>query len=288
MGDYGNYARDLFRAAGFIYIAICLAAFALALWLPKRWWGKLIAACIVIGLASILPLQARKELDQDQAKADEFKQRYDKAKALFDERCKTAGEKIYRTVDGVEGIRLINLRPEKISTSGQFALDDQYGHDVGGLGYIASFLRPTEQMDLARNAPELKVPGYRVIETAEGDEVKHYTKSFKLHPNGHPYPSTQETKASKFKARYALRYEDISTRQDRENWIAGGAIRILDQQTNEIVAERVGFLFDRGLGSTNGERSPWSWARTYVPGCPTANEHNQIFAFKVLKPISGE
>jgi hypothetical protein len=288
MGDYANYGRDLFKAAGFIYIAISVIAIILALWLPKSKIDKAISAVIVIALASILPIQGLQQIRAQQATADEFKQRYDKAKALFDERCKTAGEKIYRTVEGVEGIRLLNLRPEKISNDGQYALDDQYGHDVGGLGYIASFLRPTEQMDLARDSPELKLPGYRIVETLEGNEVKHYIKSFKLHPNGHPYPSTQDTKTTKFKARYALRYEDISTPEDRENWIAGGAIRILDQQTNEIVAERVGFLFDKGLGNTSGGRTPWSWARTYVPACPIVSEHNQVFAFKVLKPSAGE
>ena len=47
-----------------------------------------------------------------QAKRDEFQARYNKAKAIFDERCKTAGKKIYYTVEGVEGITLLNVPQE--------------------------------------------------------------------------------------------------------------------------------------------------------------------------------
>jgi hypothetical protein len=217
-----------------------------------------------------------------------YKWRYQQAKAHFDNQCKTAGEKIYRTVDSVEGIRLANIRPESIDVSGQYKLDDQYGHDFGGLGYIASFLRPTEQLELARASVQLTIPGYRFVEVSEGNAFRRYVKGFKRHPNGDPYPSTFATTIAAPLARYAVRYEDISTQYDRENWIAGGAIKIIDTQTNDIVAERTGFLFDTGLGNTQGGRTPWSWARIYVPACPPVTEHNQVFAFKVLNPTKAE
>ena len=68
-----------------------------------------------------------------------------RAEAMFQERCKTAGEKIYRTVDNVDGIFLLKLRPQRRNLSNQFALDDPYGKDLGGDGYIVSFLRGSYQ-----------------------------------------------------------------------------------------------------------------------------------------------
>ncbi len=59
---------------------------------------------------------------------------------MFAERCKTAGEKIYRTVERVQGVRLLNLRPNKVERDGQFARYDPYGYEGGGDWYIMSFL----------------------------------------------------------------------------------------------------------------------------------------------------
>lgn len=40
----------------------------------------------------------------------EHKLRFNAAKAIFDERCKTAGEKVYETAKDVRGIYLVNVR----------------------------------------------------------------------------------------------------------------------------------------------------------------------------------
>ena len=55
---------------------------------------------------------------------------------MFQERCKTAGEKIHRTVENVDGILLMKIRPIKTDFSNQFVLDDPYVDDTGGDGYI--------------------------------------------------------------------------------------------------------------------------------------------------------
>ena len=60
---------------------------------------------------------------------------------MFAERCKKAGEFIHRTVNDVEGVYLLKLRPRDINRDNQFALDDPYGRDLGGDGYIESFVR---------------------------------------------------------------------------------------------------------------------------------------------------
>jgi hypothetical protein len=61
------------------------------------------------------------------------------ARTLFQQRCKTAGETIKRTVEDVDGL-LLKIRSRDINYSQQFVLDDPYGRDLTGDGYIESFL----------------------------------------------------------------------------------------------------------------------------------------------------
>jgi hypothetical protein len=55
-------------------------------------------------------------------------------------------------------------------------------------------------------------------------------------------------------------YDDISTREERDYWIAGSLLKVIDLQTNEVMAERIGYMMDRGQGNTGGGRSPWLFA----------------------------
>ncbi len=64
------------------------------------------------------------------------KDRLTKEQALFAQRCQAAGVKIHRVVDNVEGIYLLKVRPQQINLGNQFALDDPYGRNLGGDGYL--------------------------------------------------------------------------------------------------------------------------------------------------------
>ena len=66
--------------------------------------------------------------------------------------------------------------------------------------------------------------------------------------------------------RYGVTYDDISTREEREPWIAGSSLKVIDLQTNEVMAERIGYMMDRGQGDTSGGRSPWRLAANAA--CP--------------------
>jgi len=81
-------------------------------------------------------------LREYQAKQDEFQARYNKAKAIFDERCKTAGEKIYHTVEGIEGITLLNVPQEYTHALIEDPMWEGAAlpHSGGGDNYIRSFL----------------------------------------------------------------------------------------------------------------------------------------------------
>jgi hypothetical protein len=97
-------------------------------------------------------------------------------------------------------------------------------------------------------------------------------------------------------AHYGIAWEDISTQEDRQNWIAGGSLRVIAMQTNEVIAERTGYMIDRGQGSQIGGRSPWAFARdSACPAYRSATDGRAYFdpvsaqfAQRVLRPSTGK
>ena len=283
-----------------VYFGICLAVLVLAIRKAKTRQSKTIAGLIVLALAAtpptLLTLKTREAQQQNQAKADEFKQRYDIAKARFDEHCKTAGEKIYRTVDNVESVLLAKRRPDRSNLSNQYAMDDPYGDDSPGEAYAYSMLSGRDPNDghlIVRARQGFGYP-FAVMVNKDGMTYTHYRQAaegeqgnsdgFIVTPYEGPLP------------RYSISYEDLSTREDRDHWVAGSRLMVTDTKTNEIIAERIGWMFDAGLGSTAGGRSPWAFAA--YNACPAfPKPHGQYvsqlhqarnFVEKVLKPSRGE
>ena len=251
-----------------------------------------------------------------QADMENGETRLAKAEAMFRERCKTAGEKIYRTADKVEGIFLMKLRPEGINYGDQFRMDDPYGSDLGGEGYVISFVRGSFQANTSGTPAPGSPPrlGYRYVEALDPLDGKRYrytgsirevtrtsnpliggdgksfkTKEFVLDKTLSPGPLP----------RYGVTYDDISTREEREYWIAGSLLKVIDLKSNEVMAERIGYMMDRGQGSRVGGRSPWLLAadnacpsffrNPKLPplghGAQAQSRQTQDFVEKVLKPI---
>lgn len=208
------------------------------------------------------------------------------ADAMFRERCKTAGEKIHRTVENVEGVLLMKLRPKGLNYGDQFRMDDPYGRDFGGDDYIKSFLRGDYEAGTKGTpipgSPAVPI-GYFFVEIIGPDDGKRYRYT------GGVKEVTRKTtvlmggdgkttfKAREFVAdrelsvasppRYGVTYDDISTKQEREHWIAGSSLKVVDLASNEVIAERVGYMLDRGQGSNSGGRAPWLFAANNA--CPS-------------------
>jgi hypothetical protein len=251
---------SLFAAAGNLYLLLAFAGICAALWFGKTQTRKLVYAALVLALfiAPIVPSIYR---------TIEYRSKLAKAQALFDERCKTAGEKIYKTVDNVEGMLLMRLRPEKINLSDQYAMDDPYGRDFGGDEYLTSFLsgrnsngtfsqqhmrgafKFIETEDVKTQALQ-RFRGVLVPRTATG----YFDIKLKEEP--------AETRLSK----YGVTWADLSTKEDREQWIAGSQLQIVELATNKVIAERIGYMFDQGLGDQRDGRSPWAFAE--YRACP--------------------
>jgi len=240
------------------------------------------------------------------------------AEAMFQDRCKTAGEKIHKTVENVEGFFLMKVRPKEINFDNQFAMDDPYGRDFGGDAYFGSFLRGRYQFE-SKDIPVGAPPrlGYRYVEAIDPQdgrryrytgEIKDVTRisSVMMGGDGKTTFKTRDFVLDRVLAsgptpRYGVTYNDISTREEREYWIAGSSLKVIDLQTNEIIAERVGYMMDWAQGSRAGGRSPWLFAADTA--CPdfyrnyknlvrtgrsngSGGQPNQTLDFveKVLKP----
>lgn len=283
---------DILRGLGWLYIGLIVVLVIASLWFPKRWWQKATGVLVVLMVftgPAYLRNRERKEVVGEQ------KARYEKAKALFDEKCKTAGEKIYRTVEDVEGIFVMKPRTESLNYSQQFKLDDPYGYSGTGEGYLKLFVRgrPTVPARTGELINPANVVSYKFAEIADetGQSFYRYTtpmgkdESERISRNGGGTIPLEKVPVKARAARYGITWEDISTPEDREHWIAGSSLKIVDVNTNELMAERIGYMFDRALGDTSGGRSPWSAARDNA--CPPLNERTFYFFDRVIQPSRG-
>ena len=260
---------------------------------------SVVKACIALAMLQLMTACA--------ARAPVVNEKSRQAEALFRQHCSTAGETIKRTVKDVEGIFLLKGRPETPNFSDQFLMDDPYGHDLGGDAYIESFLKADHEMS-RRDAARLKEPrardpnepiGFDYVEMADPQGRGRFRFTAYVDQPGKADPTylltalrvvQQKSLAPGAAPRYGVTHEDISTHEDRMAWIAGSSLKVIDLQTNEVIAERIGYMIDRGQGITAGGRSPWLLAaQNACPAFPGrhAYQFNQASRFveKVLLPI---
>ncbi len=251
-------------------------------WVRGTWWAAILSITAVLsGCAS----SARREPTEQQQRAY----------AMWQERCKKAGVFIHKTVENVEGIYLINVRkhPENFNLGetpkDQFKLSDPYGHDSTDEEYIKNFVQGYYQRLPSKDAygKAVQLPpgyppriGYGFVEAVDYKDGKltrytgridqpwlrdksygEWVRQFVLDRA----PIDQRT------ARYGVKFEDISTREERELWIAGSSLKVIDLETQEVLAERVGYMFDWAQGSRSGGRNPWAFAADNA--CPEFRDH---------------
>ena len=285
---------DILRGLGWLYIGLIVVLVGASLWFPKRWWQRVLGVAIVL-LVFTGPAYLRSH--KRAQIVDERKARYEVAKALFDERCKTAGEKIYKTVDAVEGLLLLNVRPR---TSNPDRADPAWPYaalpdESSGDWYIKSFLlwehlqsgQGQQDNRAARsylNSQPSPHPGYRLVDVRSDDgSLRHY--SLGLAP--HEADNLVRVPTAGKPARYAVSFASIDTSAIRKHWIAGAKVTVIDTQNDEPIAESIWYAFEPGLGKTNGERSPWGFAKV-CPQTGIGASPTRFFVDRVLKPKKGE
>jgi hypothetical protein len=277
----------LFAAAGNLYFLLALAGICFALWIGTTWTRKLVYGGVVLALF-ISPIAP------EMYRAIEYRGKLATAQALFDERCKTAGERIYKTVENVEEVLLVNVRPHEVNAdrANRDWLGAGFPGESGGNQYIMEFLyfnKPRNGLQGRSLGPTPGgVKGYRhVFVDEQGARIRYTLRDeAQYSAGGDPVKGYGLRDASNTQApRYSISYENIHDPDGRKLWIAGGLVKITDQSSGELLAEFKRFSFETSFGSTNGERSPWAFAIQ----CPQStyggsSGHIRSFVEQVLKP----
>ncbi len=274
---------SVLRGIGFLYWALAIGAVVLAVKYSKGVLGKVIATTIVLAAFGYLPGKAMVEQHQ--------RDTYAKAAwAYFKMKCDTeAGEKIYKMFTGVKSVLIVKPLPPatEADSRDQFWMGDPYSasiHSQRGKLEAARFASPNAPIAYGANGPgldfvELTIP-------ADSRETQRFVKY--IYPSGkREYVQQPIDKPS---SRFGISWEDISSREDRKYWIAGGRLRVIDLENGSVIAERTGYLIEAGFGSTSGGRSPWLTARGIGPNgrsCPETHDwSDRWFVLKVLNPAT--
>lgn len=88
-------------------------------------------------------------------------------------------------------------------------------------------------------------------------------------------------------SRYAVRYEPLVDPADRQYWVAGAKVTVIDQQNNEVMATKTWYALEPGQGATGNSRSPW---RSVII-CPNDGANRDPiskFILNVIKPKQGD
>ena len=240
--------------------------------------GSLTAAAILILFVWMIPKQFGPSKEEIQAQ-EEWDRKYKEAEAVFNEQCKTAGEKIYRTVDNVEGIMLLKVIPEDnvardTQTRDPMWADAALHQGASGKDFIESFLKNGD-----------KKYYYRYVDVLESINNKEVVTRYSGRKN-----HLQNEGIVKNPARYAVTYEVNVDPALRKHWVAGASIQIIDRERKEVIAEKTWFAFEKGLGGTGGARMPWLFAvACYSPDSPRVrlgieNNMSEYFVPKILTP----
>ena len=254
-----KYIGEYLSHFGLFAWVLLIGGLAAAIWRLKSTRGRVIAVAVILGLFAAFPGRWAWEIQQ---RVDHFRT----AEAMFQERCKKSGEFIRRTAENVEGILLLKVRSDGINFGDQYKMDDPYGSSFPRDGYIESFTWGRNERGALDNT---KVGGYLYVDALDPKDGQRYRytgrmdEPWKTNPHaleGHRVFVLDKTLAPDLAPNYGVTYDDISTREERDYWIAGSSLKIIDLQTNEVMAERIGYMMDRGQGNSSGGRSPWLFA----------------------------
>jgi hypothetical protein len=254
--------------------------------------------------------------DQTGAPALSVRERVQRGKALFDEKCKTvAGEKIYKTVRDVEGVLLLKIRPrprgnelsDKMWPGAAFAIEatgDGFiktflGYEYGGhtLNGTPTPVTPQYRGHIFSNPGG--IPGYRWVEVIDEKDGKRYRYTESIKEVTHTQSITiggdgkTQFKAKEFvldhvpvpgpEPRYAVTYEDHVIPEERALWLASSTVKVLDRQTGEVLGEMTRYAWSAGA-PTSYNPTPWLTAYKCPGHARGASAATRKFVDQVLIP----
>lgn len=279
-------------AIGLAYFAVALICAAIAWKLSSQLRTKLIGVLFVLGLFLSWPIS---DVVATKSERYKFQKRYDVAAARFAERCKIAGEKIIRTVDDVDGIFVLKMRTTKDKGYGvsQMAPGAAFYFESTEEDYLKSFLWSEHREGGRRGRlydrrTDPDFPGYSHVDFIDPIDNKRYRYRLVEKPDVNSPKgvrrSLERGVAPDPAPRYGVTFVDMVDAEDRDHWIAGSILKVIDLVTNEEIARHTRFAFDRGLGGQTTQRIPWAFA-SYCPNIgPTYAAQTRHFVDQVLRP----
>lgn len=282
---------DFFNLLGTAYLLAFAGACALVVWLvrPMRWKAGVLAVVIT---AFVYPMvTSYLEMKEKQEKNRLIGERFQKL-------CKEkAGDRIVRTVEGVDGIFL--MRPRKTTNShkeyqDQHWMGDPYGHsDYEARNPGEAFLGDHAADPFNTGVKRAPITGFEFVELPNPDRemnsnapkyVRITVLERQTDKDGREKVWYQSTPVNELRSRYGVDWEDISTPEDRKVWTAGGKMRVVDLETKEVLGERTGYVIDPEQGQRLGGGIPWLIAqRTACPSFERGGLQMREFVSKVLK-----
>ena len=279
---------DLVRLIGWLIWIAILGLIVIAIRKGKSWRVRLFQVGMILAVISALfiPNAYRKW---------EGKKRYQAAKAVFDERCRTSpGTKIHKTVDDVEGVLLLDIRAPhtEVDRHDPNWPDAGLPRESSGNDFILNFLyweyqqrppkrgylRPGATIDDAYDKLKdgwARFPGYAYVDVKQPEGVQRYRLVGR--------DLLKEPSPVKL-ARYAVSFRNIEDPVGRAHWVAGLVVTITDTSNGEVIAEKTWYSFEPGLGSTAGARTPWGFAYQCQVYRGWTGGEIRMFVDQVLKP----
>ncbi len=274
---------------------------------------------VALGLlaAALLLTGCESQADNDKKLVDAaHREKLAKAKAIFAERCKTAGVVIKRTVKDVEGIELAKIRP-KLEYADRRYFDPLFegaamAGEVSGPHYVWQFLQselrnvnsPEQRGQLSPPVPSgtalgqnqiAPIRGYRFVEYLDEASGKRQRCQATIAPDARDFEKQMQCEPVEASAaRYVLDYQDLVDPADRAYWVAGTKLRVIDKTTGDVIAELTRFVIDPGFGGASTGR--WPWSHVTIRGdqqCPIdllqpTGKISRYFVDTVLIPKQGD
>ena len=319
--------QDIFQFIAYVSIAAALAGLLILLiivWTVvyhvsqpgKRLRNNLIATPLALlaafAWAYIASSDDRARQREMQAKAEARQKEYLESKAIFEERCKSAGEKIYQTVENVEGITLLNV-PED---SPQSSLNDPmwegavFSWSGSEEEYVKEFLYweikddddsigQLQSVDPRPSARETQIRlwghptnmskhrkayrGYRYTDVKQKD--KRFLRYRFPDDKDRKDIDTLLVQPIERPSRYALEYKPIVDPADRKHWVAGVTVNVYDLQTHTLMATKTWYALNPSQGHAY---QTWEWSR--VEACPDEKviQYVRFFVNRVIQPKQGD
>ena len=277
----------------FIWLFVCLL-------IPKghKWWVGILASIAVMSVFIVPIAKVDTQEKQENAVKEE---KFLAAKAVYDARCKNAGYKIYKTVEDVEGVTLLNQWPDEKRKTDQMweyaGLPKAFGGDV----YIESFLSWREwdyqiddftlagqsfisnQHNIPQKEDEISrykfINGYQYVDVLQKQNYMRYQfkNLYRLKDMG--------TTAIKKPSRYTVEFENPIIPEERKIWIATTKAYVKDSKTGELLGEATWHSFHGPQGEIKySGTGVWDRAKVCPDIANMQHESIQYFVLKVLKP----